>query len=136
MYRENYRQAGTAHRLQDGGKLFTLVHVGRTVQGHYEIRTCREVKLVPQRRLSEAAHVLHQRVDHSIADEEDLIVALTFSFEVFIGGATGSKEVVRDRVGYNAVDLFRHGHVARPDTALHMGDAYLEFFRNDGACER
>jgi hypothetical protein len=55
---------------------------------------------------------------------------------VFQRGRFGDEEPVRDAVGDQAVDFFRHGHVARAQAGLDVGHRNVQFLGDDRAGQR
>ena len=53
--------------------------------------------------------------------------------QVGVGHLAGGEEPVGDRIGHHAVDLLRHGPVARADAAFHMRHRHAQLLRRDGA---
>jgi hypothetical protein len=79
--------------------------------------------------------VREQRVDHHIADEVDPLPGDPFRLQVLIGGPLGGEEKIRELIGEDAVDLFRHGAVVTAETGLHVRDGDAPLRRHQGAGE-
>jgi hypothetical protein len=66
---------------------------------------------VRQRQLAGTTDLLAQGVDHGVTDEVDFLAGDTFVPQILVGHGVGREQKVRDGIGTEAVDLFRHGHV-------------------------
>ena len=80
--------------------------------------------------------VLHQRVDHHVADEVDLLGRDAFGAQIVGGVALGGEQIVGNLVGQDAVDFFRHAAVAAAKAGLDMGDLNAALHRDERAAER
>ena len=77
-----------------------------------------------------------RRIDHGVADEVDLLGGDTFVPQILVGHGVGCEQEIRNRVRAEAVDLFRHGHVARAQSGFDVSDADAEFLGGEGAGNR
>jgi hypothetical protein len=77
-----------------------------------------------------------QGINHGIANKKYPGFRMSFMGKVFIGFFRGSKKIIRDTIGYDAVDFFGHRPIARPDTRFDMGYFDSRFFGHDGAGHR
>src|ERR1017187_4903537 len=90
-------------------RLVRGVHVGRAMQGEDSILPRRQA--VWQRQLTGTVDLLAQSIDHGIANEIDFLASDTFVPQILLGQSIGCEQKVRNGIGAEAVDLFRHGHV-------------------------
>jgi hypothetical protein len=74
----------------------------------------------PEGRRTQTRHLLQQRIDHGVADEEDPVIRDPGPAQVLVGGVAGGEEPIGDGIRHHAVDLLRHGPVVRADAAFHM----------------
>ena len=65
-----------------------------------------------------------ERIDHDVADEIDLFVWDTLAAKVFVGIGRRCPEDIRNSVGDEAIDLFRHRPVAAAQPGLKVHDRY------------
>jgi hypothetical protein len=71
---------------------------------------------------------MSQRIDHYVADETDSFPSAPFFEEMFDGAFLGDGEVVGQRVGEIAVNLFRNGMVKTLQASLGVGDADIKLY--------
>ncbi len=139
VHRENNRQPGgnLIESGDDAGQGFPVVDVGRPVQG--------QEKILPQRffqcRAGEAIRspgiqqlrLAQKIVNHHVADQVDALLRLALPQQVVHPAGLGDEKIIADRVGYHAVDLFRHLQVPAPQPGLHVGDPDQHFLGHDAA---
>src|SRR5690348_3183074 len=77
---------------------------------------------------------MSKAVDHDIAYKVDPLRTYSFSNEIFARGAFCSEEKIGDRIGDDAVDLFRHTAVAAAQPRLDVG--YGQYFFGSYKCAR
>src|SRR5208283_3383056 len=87
-----------------------------------------KVKLISNRRMLSQRQKMLQRIDHYIADEMNSFPRPAFSKEMVDGVFLCYEEVVGQRVGKNAVDLFRHGTVKTAQTSFDVSDSNAELY--------
>ena len=105
--------------LHDNRKRFFSVHVGRPMK--------RDVDKTPVRN-SESFQDLtvgglqmgHERIDHDIAHQPDLVLRNSFPAKVLIGILGWSQEQISQRIGHDSVDLLRHGPIEAAQARFHM----------------
>jgi hypothetical protein len=79
--------------------------------------------------------VLVHGIDNSIAGHMDLCVTDSFLKQVLARELSRGKEVIRDVVGNDAVDLLGHAAVETPQSRLDMPDRDMEFGCRERCCE-
>ena len=85
----------------------------------------------PGSRPSWARHL--QGVDHDVAHEVDFALGDALAVQVRTSALLRHEEQVGNRVGDDAVDLFRHRAVKTPQPRLHMRDSNTELDRRQGS---
>src|SRR5580658_7775711 len=66
---------------------------------------------------------LHERVDHDVADKENLLCGDALALEILISVWRWCEEQVGELIGNKPVDLLRHLAIEGPQSRLHMSDA-------------
>ena len=124
MYREDQwkfggqlAQHGDEPR-EDGG----VVNVGWPMESHQPVGTCIDAQLPQHRSAPRPTEVGHQGVDHDVADEVDLIFAISLGPQVVHRIWRRRKEVVADPVGDHPIYLFGHRPVAAAQPGFDVGD--------------
>jgi hypothetical protein len=101
------------------------------VQGHHEILSRLQAQSRPESRRLQARHLLEQRIDHRVADEENPLIGHPGAAQVLVGRRAGRKKPVADRIGHHPIDLFRHAPVAGADAAFDMRHRHAALARDD-----
>src|SRR6267142_5344993 len=79
---------------------------------------------------------LLERVDHHVADEVDLVLADPLAEEVLTSTLLRDEQKLRDRIGQQSVDLFRHGSIVTAEPGLDVGHRNLELRGRDRCRQR
>ncbi len=77
-----------------------------------------------------------QRVDHHVAGADDAVFGNALAAQVCVRRFIGGEEIIRDRIGAESVDLFRHRHVEGAQAGLDMGNTDAEFLRGQRTGKR
>ena len=72
-------------------------------------------------------------VDHHVAHVVNCRVRLALAFEMLDATGFGHEEPVADTVGHQAVDLFRHRHIAAAQAGFHMRHRDAQLLGDDRA---
>ena len=119
--------------LQQAGEDLRVVDVAGAMQSHGGITAGLQAHLGAEIEACSHLAVLHQGVDHDVADEEDLLRRHAFGFQVLVGEVVGGEQVVAEDVGAEAVDFLRHAHIPRTQTGLDVRHLDAELLGGDGA---
>ena len=99
------------------------------MEGHQSIRTRQvDAGFAPRLEFMRDRMALRPReealegVNHDIADQIDSLLGSAFSEQVFHAAGLRDEKKIRQGIGENAIDLFRHGSVKAPQTCFHMGE--------------
>src|SRR5690348_16523129 len=64
-----------------------------------------------------------QRINHHVAHQEDAFAWPAFSQKICDGVFFGNEEIVRNRIGQDTIDFFRHGAVKAAQSRLYVSYA-------------
>ena len=98
-------------RPEDRSQTVGGIHVGRSVQCEDGVLPGHQA--VHQRKLAGVTDLLIQRIDHGVADEVNLLRGNALIPQILSCRGVSREEKVRNGIRAEAVDLFRHGHIAR-----------------------
>jgi asparagine synthase (glutamine-hydrolysing) len=122
--------------FEDAAQLGGIVDVGGAVEGDEAERGIGNAESGPDGGSGASPlEVGEQGVDHQVADHPDGGFRDAFAEKVGPAGGFGDEEEVSDRVRDEAVDLLRHGSVARAETSLDMDDGDLHLLGDDRSGE-
>ena len=74
-------------------------------------------------------------VNHHIADQIDSLLRPAFAEQVFHAAGLRDEKKIRQGIGKNAIDLFRHGSVKAPQSCFHMGEGQAHLCGGQGRCQ-
>lgn len=135
---EHQRQLGgeLAQRAEQVTQHGVVVDVGRAVQRHQPVAAGLEVEVGQGRARFGPLDVDEQGVDHGVADEVDLVVAVALGAEVVDRVFGRGQEQVAHPVGHHPVDLLGHRPVTAAQPGLHVGNEAPGLGGHQGARQR
>ena len=80
--------------LERALQLISVIHVGGAMEGEHDVGSGRQSQLRAQRRGPGNLESPHQRIDHEIADEKDLVWCDSFVGEIPVGAFLGGEKKV------------------------------------------
>ena len=131
---KNHRQIPVhfEQRLQDPLQRRTIVDVGRTVQRDQGIALGQIISA----RLLRQRQQAHQRIDHDVADAEDLLRRNSLSPKILVPVLGRREQQVGKLIGHQAVDLLGHGSIERAQSSFDVADLNAQLGANQYGRDR
>ncbi len=77
-----------------------------------------------------------QSVDHDVTDQMYAVLGNAFPRKILVSIFRWSKQQVRELIGNQTIDLFRHAAIEGPKPCFYMSDANAKFGTNQGRGNR